>query len=104
MDAKQVFSLPAEFEVTGIEVIDAELTINLVSTQRDVWCPDCSAPAKRVHSHYSRTLADLPCVGKSVRLCLTVRKFFCELETRSRKIFVERLSPFIAPWARATAR
>src|SRR5258708_4108065 len=104
MDAKQVFSLPQEFEVTDVEITDEVLTICVVSTQGCVCCPMCSSPAKRIHSRYERTLADLPCMGKQVRLLLSVRKFFCEAATCCRKIFVERLSPFIAPWARVTAR
>jgi transposase len=35
---------------------------------------------------------------------LTVRKFFCDEPTCPRKIFAERLTPFVAPWARVTAR
>ena len=39
-----------------------------------------------------------------MRLILHVRKFFCD-ETRCvRKIFTERLAPFIQPWARVTTR
>jgi transposase len=33
-----------------------------------------------------------------------VRKFFCDEPTCPRKIFTERLTPFVAPWARVTAR
>src|SRR5260221_1536612 len=104
MDAQQVFSLPQGFEVTDLEIIDQVLIICVVSTQRCVCCPVCSSPAKRIHSHYERTLADLPCMGKQVRLLLSVRKFFCDVTVCCRKIFVERLSPFIEPWARVTAR
>jgi len=32
------------------------------------------------------------------------RKFFCDVPTCTRKIFVERLTPFIEPWARVTTR
>src|SRR5262249_26285426 len=33
-----------------------------------------------------------------------VQGHFCDVTTCCRKIFVERLSPFIEPWARVTAR
>jgi len=33
-----------------------------------------------------------------------VRKFFCDEKTCVRKIFTERLTPFIEPWARVTTR
>src|SRR5258708_3476370 len=104
MDAKQIFSLPQEFEVSSVEVMDDVLTICVVSTQRSACCPVCSSPASRIHSHYQRIVADLPCVGKQVRLVVLVRKFFCDVASCVRRIFVERLSPFIEPWARVTAR
>ncbi len=58
----------------------------------------------RIHSRYQRKLADLPSSGQPVRFLLTVRKFFCDVPTCPRKIFTERLVPFVAPWARVTAR
>ena len=67
-------------------------------------CPLCGAVATRIHSRYQRRLADLPSSGQPVRIVLTVRKFFCDVPTCPRKIFVERLAPFVAPWARVTAR
>ena len=104
MEATLLLSLPKGFEVTDIEATDGILTIRAVSTQNSVWCPLCSSPATRVHSSYTRTLADLPCTGQQVRLLLQVRKFFCQVATCARKIFVERIAPFIEPWARVTAR
>jgi hypothetical protein len=64
----------------------------------------CGTTASRIHSHYSRQLADVPCAQKRVRLILHVRKFFCDVKTCPRKIFTERLAPFIQPWARVTTR
>jgi transposase len=55
-----------------------------------------------VHSHYTRTLADLPWAGLAVQLRLTVRKFRCPLVTCPQQIFTERL-PTLAPrYARRT--
>ena len=64
----------------------------------------CGAPATRIHSRYQRRPADLPSAGQPVRFLLSVRKFFCETPTCARKIFTERLLPFVAPCARVTAR
>src|SRR6266568_8457300 len=104
MEAKLLLSLPEGFEVTSIEGTDGILTMSAVSTQQSVCCPLCSSAARRVHSSYTRTLADLPCAGQQVRLLLQVRKFFCQVATCARKIFVERIAPFIEPWARVTTR
>jgi transposase len=104
MKVEQVLSLPEGLEVTNIEEIDGVLTISAVSTQQSVCCPLCSSVATRVHSHYTRTIADLPCAGQPVCLLMQVRKFFCDVKACARKIFVERLAPFVAPLARVTTR
>ncbi len=104
MEAKLLLSLPEGFEVTTIERTDGILTIGAVSIQKSACCPLCSSAAARVHSSYTRTLADLPCAGQQVRLLLQVRKFFCQVATCARKIFVERIAPFIEPWAHVTTR
>ncbi|SRR5712692_4089447 len=67
-------------------------------------CPLCADRSRRVHSRYSRTLADLPWNGTPVRLRLSVRRFFCRNEQCTRRIFTERLPGIVAPYARRTAR
>jgi transposase len=67
-------------------------------------CPGCSQPSGRIHSHYQRTLADLPWARIAVQIKITVRRFFCDNPDCPRRIFAERL-PTIAPaWSRRTAR
>ena len=61
-------------------------------------------PARRIHSHYERTLADLPWAAYRVRLQLRVRKWFCGNRRCCRRIFTERLPTLAAPWARRTLR
>jgi hypothetical protein len=46
----------------------------------------------------------VPWAGYTVRLQLTVRKFFCKLATCLRRIFAERLPELVAPYARRSAR
>ena len=101
---KFALALPEGLEVTALEMIDEVLTITAVSTQVHPCCPLCSTQATRVHSHYTRKLADLPCSGQQVRLRVLVRKYFCDVPNCARKIFVERLTPFVEPWARVTRR
>jgi transposase len=67
-------------------------------------CPVCGARSERVHSRYTRQVADLPCLGVAVRLHLQVRRFFCDQPTCSRAIFTERLPGVVAPYARRTVR
>src|SRR5258707_3231163 len=104
MEAKLLLALPEGLEVTSIEVIDGVLTISAVSTNTSACCPLCSSVGTRVHGHYSRTIADLPCAGQPVRLLVQVRKFFCDSRACARQIFVERIAPLAEPWARLTTR
>jgi transposase len=57
-----------------------------------------------VHSHYTRTLTDLPWQGRAVRIELKARRFFCPATACSRQTFAERLPEFVAVSARTTAR
>jgi transposase len=67
-------------------------------------CPSCGTRSTGVHSHYQRTIADLPWGGHTVRLHLHVRKFFCRQPACLRRVFTERLPHPVAPYARRTAR
>jgi len=104
IDVKSLLGLPEELELVDGNVTDKIITITAISTQTTSCCPLCGINASRVHSRYSRQLADVPCAQKHVRLTLQVRKFFCDVKTCPRKIFTERLAPFIQPWARVTTR
>jgi len=104
MEVQPALALPNGLEVTEIEMKNKVLTITAVSTQMRPCCPLCGTPASRVHSRYCRQVADLPCGGQHVRLFVHVRKCFCEVTTCARKIFTERLTPFVEPWARVTRR
>ena len=67
-------------------------------------CPDCHELSPRIHSGYSRTLADLPWATMPVCLVLNVRRFFCDSPLCRRQTFTERL-PTVAPhYARVTTR
>jgi transposase len=104
MKVKPVLALPEGLEVTAIEMIDEVLTITAVSRHVSPCCPLCGTPALRVHSRYTRQITDLPCSGQQVRLLVQVRKCFCQVPGCARKIFLERLTPFVEPWARVTRR
>jgi transposase len=46
----------------------AQITLAVCSTQTAAPCPQCTHPAQHIHSHYERTLADLPWAAYRVRL------------------------------------
>jgi len=82
----------------------AQITLRVQSTQTRAPCPLCATPARRIHSDYGRTLADLPWAQYRVSLQLRVRKWFCRNRSCPRRIFTERLPTIAAPWARRTLR
>jgi transposase len=104
MEALAPLALPEELEATEIEMIDEVFTITAHCTRKHPCCPLCSTPAERFHSHYMRRITDLPSGGKRMCLRVLVRKCFCDVSTCARKIFSERLIPFIEPYARVTVR
>lgn len=76
MEVKPMLALPDELEVTGIEMRDEGLTITVVSKQLRACCPLCGTEASRLHSRYTRAVADLPCGGQQVWLLVGVRRYF----------------------------
>jgi len=87
-----------------VDTTSAQITLLVRSTQTRVPCPLCALPARRIHSRYTRTLADLPWADYRVRFQLRVRKWFCRNRHCPRRIFTERLPTVAAPWARHTLR
>lgn len=104
MFSSPLLPLPAGLEIATIETKDDLLVVHVVSTRAKVCCPLCFSLAKRRHSRYTRVVADLPGAGFRVQLRLQMRKFFCENAHCSRKIFTERVSAFVRPWAQTTVR
>jgi transposase len=95
---------PLHLETWSLDEAAAQLTLRLTSTQALVHCPVCRFPTRRIHSHSTRTVADLPWAHLRVVLQLGVRKFFCANGRCTRGIFTERLPQLLAPWARRTQR
>lgn len=80
-----LFDLVIEQITVTTEVIITASAASLTDS-----CPCCGVISRRVHSHYQRTLRDLPASGRPVHLILQVRRFFCQEKSCGRKIFAER--------------
>jgi transposase len=91
-------------EAWDVDDTTAQITLRVQSTQTRAPCPLCATPARRIHSDYGRTLADLPWAPYRVCLQLRVRKWLCRNRHCPRRIFTERLPTVAAPWARRTLR
>ncbi len=99
-----LLGLPAHMRLEQIEIAEQIIILSLFLETSEAACPLCQQPARRVHSHYVRTLQDMPCVGKILRLRVQVRRFFCENLVCTRKIFAERLPELTSVYARRTTR
>src|SRR4051794_37421967 len=80
------------------------LSITAQGTRPGGRCPDCGRASRAVHSRYRRHPADLPSLGRAVRVDLRLRRFYCRNAACTRRTFTERLPELIRPHARRTAR
>lgn len=104
MPTTALLPLPDGLEITAISVTKQELQVRITSNRMSSLCPLCSTPSFAIHSYYRRKPLELPCVGQTVRLLLSVKKFFCRVASCPRKVFTERLPDMIEPSSRLTTR
>jgi len=83
---------------------EQQVVVLVKSTAYLARCPLCATASESVHSHYLRTITDLPQIGQFVLLKLTVRRFYCRNALCTRRIFTERLPNLVQPWAQMTNR
>ncbi len=95
---------PASLRCHQIRIDPDTVTIVVETTAPSGPCPICGRTSGRIHSRYTRVLADLPWQGQLVRWCLEARKFFCDTPACPRRIFTERLAGIADVYARKTAR
>lgn len=103
----QISNLLADPEAIHLEKIiqhPSSLTLVVKATRVEAECPRCHRPSTRVHSYYTRTIADLPWHGVSVQLNLRTRRFRCKNSLCTKRIFCERLPLVVACYGRKTQR
>ena len=90
-----------------LEEITCEGRILFLTVRREALmgtCPDCAQDSRKVHSRYTRTLADVSFMDYAVRLRVQVRRFFCSNPACARTTFAEAFADLTAPSARRTNR
>jgi transposase len=100
----QLLRAPVGSRIVRADLDGETLTLGIVTTTSHSTCPSCRRESWRIHSRYSRSLAEEPIFGHRVRLQITLRRFFCQDELCPRRIFVEPLHGFAARYARTTTR
>src|SRR6266536_3958519 len=104
MERSPFLPLPEGLVLGQVEISEAQLTVEVISTHPCARCPGCETHSDTVHCQYQRMVHDVPCGGRRVILRLQVRKFFCRVPSCQRKVFAERLPDLVQPWARVSNR
>ncbi len=104
MELSQLFRLPSGLRLLKVSVLPGALCVEALACRRTSPCPRCQIPSERVHSSYTRTLADLPCVGRRLIVRVHARKFRCTNNFCPQRVFTERFPGYVRPWARKTLR
>jgi transposase len=94
---------PKLLDIIGIRA-EANIILFAKTSASTARCPVCGKLSARVHSRYTRTLADLPWQGVPVTVRLQVRRFFCDEAACERAIFAERVPGIAARYGRRTER
>ena len=100
----QLLRAPVGSRLVRTDFDGLTLTLGIATTHPNASCPACGGESRRVHSRYTRHLAEEPVFGHQVRLQMTVRRFLCPDSGCPRRIFVEPLGGFAARHARTTTR
>jgi transposase len=108
MDLAQLFRLPDGIRLLRLSVLPKIVCVEAAScrcsSRCSSRCPSCQTASERIHSYYTRTLADVPCIGRRVALDLHVRKFRCMNGRCPQRVFTERFPGFVCPKGRKTVR
>ena len=87
-----------------IQMGDNKLNVTIHGLQTVELCPSCQTESSRINGHYCRHPADLPCLGYTIQLSLTVPRFFCDNDQCDRQTFAASFPAIIGPYARRTYR
>lgn len=81
----------AAVAIEDIQVVGSGVRITASAVARFARCPGCGTNSRRVHDHYRRRLADAAAGGRPMTICLTVRRFRCEVLACIRPTFAEQI-------------
>ncbi len=104
MDSSTLLADPTAIRLEQIIQHDSSLTLVVRATRTQAECPRCHRPSSRVHSYYTRAVADLPWHGVAVKLELRTRRLRCRNSLCTKRVFCERLPRVVAAHGRKTVR
>ena len=104
MQPQHLLADPTSIRLEKIIQHDSSLTLMVRAKRTQVECPRCHRASTRVHSYYTRSVADLPWHGVAIRLHLRTRRFRCPNSLCTKRVFCERMPRVVAHYARKTLR
>ena len=95
---------PEMWRLGLIKILHDRVILHLEPLRESVPCPRCGVNSTRVHSRYRRKPWDLPWSSWPAQLVVHTRKFFCDRDECSRRIFTEQFPGVLDCYARRTER
>ncbi len=83
---------------------DQEIVLQMVTTPPAAFCPHCRSVSIRVCSACHRTIAGLPAGGCQGKVRLSIRRFFCDQASCTKRTFTERIPTVVAHYGRKATR
>src|SRR5258708_37385572 len=84
-------------QLVRLEADEQSLIAIVETTSSEALCPLCQCRSERIHSRYTRVVADLPWAGWPERLELHVRRVFCRKQAGQGRRISERLRNAVVP-------
>jgi transposase len=104
MPTSTLLADPTAIRLEKIIQHPSSLTLVVRVTRAGAECPRCHRLSARLHSYYTRHIADLPWHGVAVKLELRTRRFRCKSSLCTKRVFCERLPRVVAHYGRKTVR
>jgi transposase len=104
MQPAHLLADPAAIRLEKIIQQPSSLTLVVRVTGAEAECPRCQRLSSRVHSYYTRHIADLPWHDVAVKLELRTRRFRCKNSLCTKRVFCQRLPRVVAHYGRQTVR
>jgi transposase len=104
MKLQHLLADPTSIRLEKIIQHPSSLTLVVRATRAQAEWPRCHRPSTRLHSYYTRMVADLPWHGVPIRLHVRARRFRCRNSLCTKPVFCERPPRVVAHYARKSVR
>lgn len=92
------------FEIKDCCINESSVIVKLKSKTKSCECPKCHQISTVYHGTYTRSVQDLPILGKNTSVIITAHEYECQNEKCSTKTIVEQFDHFLGYYGRFTER